>query len=177
MKKIVLRGVMLLSAAVLAACSANTAESKNDTASSAETATAHVSSSTTTSSVDNSKYDAIVDELTSSFGKENVEVKIENNVADSDFPDGHNIIRVLVTGEAKELAQTNLAAVYSNNATTDQNNYIYLIRSQISETAKKLPDATTTISFGYATGANQYDVIALSSKTKDIIPLGEFIVE
>ena len=166
---------MLLSAAVLAACSANTTESKNDTASSAETTTAQ--SSTTTSSVDNSKYDAIVDELTSSFGKENVEVKIENNVADSEFPDGHNIIRVLVTGEAKELAQTNLAAVYSNTATTDQNNYIYLIRLQVSETAKKLPDDTTTISFGYATGANQYDVIALSSKTKDIIPLGEFIVE
>ena len=47
----------------------------------------------------------------------------------------------------------------------------------ISELAKKLPDDTTVINFGYEVSADQYDLIAKSSKTQDIIPVGELIVE
>ena len=68
-------------------------------------------------------------------------------------------------------------AVYSNTATTEQNNAITLLRMTISELAKKLPDDTTVINFGYEVSADQYDLIAKSSKTQDIIPVGELIVE
>ena len=68
-------------------------------------------------------------------------------------------------------------AVYSNSATTDQNNAITLIRMSISEYAKKLPDDNTTLSLGYEKAADQYDLIAKSSKQKDIIPVGEIILE
>ena len=46
----------------------------------------------------------------------------------------------------------------------------------ISEFAKKLPDDNTTLSLGYEKSADQYDLIAKSSKQKDIIPVGEIIV-
>ncbi|QBX08792.1 hypothetical protein JavanS295_0016 [Streptococcus satellite phage Javan295] len=46
----------------------------------------------------------------------------------------------------------------------------------ISEFAKKLPDDNTTLSLGYEKSADQYDLIAKSSKQKDFIPVGEIIV-
>lgn len=84
---------------------------------------------------------------------------------------------ILLTGTAKDSAKESLDAVNSNSATTDQNNAITLIRMAISEFAKKLPDDNTTLSLGYEKSADQYDLIAKSSKQKDIIPVGEIIVQ
>lgn len=84
---------------------------------------------------------------------------------------------ILLTGTAKDSAKEALDAVNSNSATTDQNNAITLIRMSISEFAKKLPDDNATLSLGYEKSADQYDLIAKSSKQKDIIPVGEIIVQ
>lgn len=84
---------------------------------------------------------------------------------------------ILITGTAKDKAKEALGAVQSNSATTDQKNAITLLRMSISEFAKKLPDENATLSLGYEKSADQYDLIAKSSKQKDIIPVGEIIVE
>ena len=96
---------------------------------------------------------------------------------DSDSSEPHDTIMILITGTAKDKAKEALGAVQSNSATTDQKNAITLLRMSISEFAKKLPDENATLSLGYEKSADQYDLIAKSSKQKDIIPVGEIIVE
>lgn len=177
MKKVTLSTITLLSIFTLAACSSN----KESTITSGKEKTEQSSSTTQSKTkVNNSKYDDIIKEIKEKLDPDNtgdVTVEIENNVTDSEYPDGHNIIRVLLTGEAQKVAKEALDAVYSNTATTDQSNAITLFRMTISELAKNLPDDTTTIDLGYEQSANQYDLIAKSSKTKDIIPVGDLIVE
>ncbi|MDO5079172.1 MAG: hypothetical protein Q4D67_06030 [Streptococcus minor] len=177
MKKVILGSVTLLSLVALAGCSSDkTTESKKP----AENTMATEQTTTVSSIVDNSQYDAIVDELKSSLDPTNsgqVSIEIQNNVAESDYPDGHDVIQVMLTGEAKDNAQTMLDAVYSNTATTDQQNAITLFRMAISEMAKKLPNDTATIDFGYELYPDQYQLIAKSSKITDIIPVGDLILE
>ena len=104
-------------------------------------------------------------------------VACSNNQSTSNSSEPHDTIMILLTGTAKDSAKESLDAVNSNSATTDQNNAITLIRMAISEFAKKLPDDNTTLSLGYEKSADQYDLIAKSSKQKDIIPVGEIIVQ
>lgn len=180
MKKITLGSVTLLSLIVLAGCSSDKTTTEQTTSQTTEATITTEAITTTPSSVDNSQYDAIVAELKSSLDPTNsgqVTVEIQNNVADSDYPDGHDVIRVLLTGEAKDNAQTMLDAVDSNTATTDQQNAITLFRMAISEIAKKLPNDTTTIDFGYELYPDQYQLIAKSSKITDIIPVGDLVLE
>ncbi|WP_367006474.1 hypothetical protein ABZ559_11270 [Streptococcus sp. ZY19097] len=177
MKKVTLGTITLLSILTLAACSSN----KESTTTSSKEKTEQSSSTTQSKTkVDNSKYNDTIKEIKEKLDPDNtggVTVEIENNVTDSEYPDGHNIIRVLLTGESQKAAKEALDAVYSNTATTDQSNTITLFRMTISELAKNLPDDTTTIDFGYEQSADQYDLIAKSSKTKDVIPVGDLIVE
>lgn len=177
MKKSLLTTIALLSVISLASCSS----SKNETSKSSENQTTQTETTTAAKpQVDNSKYDAIVSEIKSTLDPENsgeLTVEIENDVVDSEYPDGHSIIRVLITGESVQPAKEALEATYSNSATTEQSNAITTLRMVVSELAKKLPDDTTTIDLGYEISANQYDLIAKSSKDKDIIPVGDLIVE
>ena len=176
MKRIITGTITLLSVATLVACS----QSNKETTASTSKAQTTQSETTTEVKVDNSQYDSVVAEIKSALDPNNtgeVTVEIKNNVIDSEYPDGHNIIQVLLTGETQKSAKEALDAVYSNTATTEQNNSITLLRMTISELAKKLPDDTTVINFGYEVSADQYDLIAKSSKTQDIIPVGELIVE
>ncbi|MGT2682952.1 hypothetical protein [Streptococcus porci] len=177
MKKSLLTTVALLSVITLAACSS----SKTETSKSSENQTTQTETTTAAKpQVDNSKYEAIVSEIKSTLDPENsgeLTVEIENDVVDSEYPDGHNIIRVLLTGDSQKSAKEALDAVYSNSASTEQSNAITLLRMTISDLAKKLPDDTTVIDFGYEQSADQYDLIAKSSKTKDVIPVGDLIVE
>ncbi len=176
MRRIITGTVTLLSVATLVACS----QSNKETTASTSKAQTTQSETTTEVKVDNSQYDSVVAEIKSALDPNNtgeVTVEIKNNVIDSEYPDGHNIIQVLLTGETQKSAKEALDAVYSNTATTEQNNAITLLRMTISELAKKLPDDTTVINFGYEVSADQYDLIAKSSKTQDIIPVGELIVE
>lgn len=177
MKKSLLTTITLLSVVTLAACST----SKNETTKSSDVTTTQSETTTsTTAKVDNSNYDSIVSEIKSTLDPEGtgeVSIEIENDVVDSEYPDGHNIIRVLLTGDSKKSAKEALDAVYSNSESTEQSNAITLLRMTISDLAKKLPDDTTVIDFGYEKSADQYDLIAKSSKTKDIIPVGDLIVE
>ena len=101
-----------------------------------------------------------------------ISVKIQNNVIDSDSSEPHDTIMILLTGTAKDNAKETMAAINSNSATTNQQNAITVFRMSISEFAKKLPDDNTTLSLGYEKSADQYDLIAKSSKQKDFIPVG-----
>ena len=179
MKKLLTTTTILLSATVLVACSNNQSTSKDNTEQ-PKTEQKNTTSTDTKAKVDNSKYDELISEIKSKLDPEStgaISVKIQNNVIDSDSSEPHDAIMILLTGTAKDSAKKSLDAIDSNSATTDQNNAITLIRMTISEYAKKLPDDNTTLSLGYEKSADQYDLIAKSSKQKDIIPVGEIIVE
>ena len=179
MKKLLTTSAILLSATVLVACSNNQSAAK-DSAEQPKTEQKNTTSTNTKAKVDNSKYDDLISEIKSKLDPEStgaISVKIKNDVIDSDSSEPHDTIMILLTGTAKNSAKEALDAVNSNSATTDQNNAITLIRMSISEFAKKLPDDNTTLSLGYEKSADQYDLIAKSSKQKDIIPVGELIVQ
>lgn len=179
MKKLLTTTTILLSATVLVACSNNQSTSKDNTEQ-AKTEQKNTTSTDTKAKVDNSKYDELISEIKSKLDPEStgaISVKIKNNVIDSDSSEPHDTIMILITGTAKDKAKETLGAVQSNSATTDQKNAITLLRMSISEFAKKLPDENATLSLGYEKSADQYDLIAKSSKQKDIIPVGEIIVE
>lgn len=171
MKKVILGSITLLSVVTLAACSSN-----SDTSSSASSSTSTSQSSTTSSStkVDNSVYDSVVKELNETLNPDNdsnLTIKIENNVSDDNFPDGHNVISILLSDEAADSMKEIIEAVDSNTAEDGQKLVLESLRQNVSDIAKKLPDDTTTISVKYKLDANQYRVVALSSKNEDIIPV------
>lgn len=179
MKKLLTTSAILLSATVLVACSNNQSATK-DSSEPPKTEQKNTTSTNTKAKVDNSKYDSLISEIKSKLDPEStgaISVKIKNDVIDSDSSEPHDTIMILLTGSAKDSAKESLDAVNSNSATTDQNNAITLIRMAISEFAKKLPDDNTTLSLGYEKSADQYDLIAKSSKQKDIIPIGEIIAQ
>ena len=179
MKKLLTTTTILLSATVLVACSNNQSTSKDNTEQ-PKPEQKNTTSTDTKAKVDNSKYDELISEIKSKLDPEStgaISVKIQNNVIDSDSSEPHDTIMILITGTAKDKAKEALGAVQSNSATTDQKNAITLLRMSISEFAKKLPDENATLSLGYEKSADQYDLIAKSSKQKDIIPVGEIIVE
>ena len=179
MKKLLITTTILLSATVLVACSNNQSTSKDNTEQ-PKTEQKNTTSTDTKAKVDNSKYNELISEIKSKLDPEStgaISVKIQNNVIDSDSSEPHDTIMILITGTAKDKAKEALGAVQSNSATTDQKNAITLLRMSISEFAKKLPDENATLSLGYEKSADQYDLIAKSSKQKDIIPVGEIIVE
>ena len=179
MKKLLTTTTILLSATVLVACSNNQSTSKDNTEQ-PKTEQKNTTSTDTKAKVDNRKYDELISEIKSKLDPEStgaISVKIQNNVIDSDSSEPHDTIMILITGTAKDKAKEALGAVQSNSATTDQKNAITLLRMSISEFAKKLPNENATLSLGYEKSADQYDLIAKSSKQKDIIPVGEIIVE
>ena len=179
MKKLLTTSAVLLTASILVACSNNQPTSKDNTEQ-PKTEQQNTTSTDTKAKVDNSKYDDLISEIKSKSDPEStgaISVKIQNNVINSDSSEPHDTIMILLTGTAKNSAKEALDAVNSNSATTDQNNAITLIRMSISEFAKKLPDDNTTLSLGYEKSADQYNLIAKSSKQKDIIPVGEIIVQ
>ena len=178
MKKLLSTSAILLSATVLVACSNNQSATQNSSEQ-PKMEQKNTTSTNTKTKVDNSKYDNLISEIKSKLDPEStgaISVKIQNNVIDSDSSEPHDTIMILLTGTTKDSAKEALDAVNSNSATTDQNNAITLIRMSISEFAKKLPDDNTTLSLGYEKSADQYDLIAKSSKQKDFIPVGELIV-
>ena len=178
MKKLLSTSAILLSATVLVACSNNQSATQNSSEQ-PKMEQKNTTSTNTKTKVDNSKYDNLISEIKSKLDPEStgaISVKIQNNVIDSDSSEPHDTIMILLTGTTKDSAKEALDAVNSNSATTDQNNAITLIRMSISEFAKKLPDDNTTLSLGYEKSADQYDLIAKSSKQKDFIPVGEIIV-
>ena len=179
MKKLLSTSAILLSATVLVACSNNQSATQNSSEQ-PKMEQKNTTSTNTKTKGDNSKYDNLISEIKSKLDPEStgaISVKIQNNVIDSDSSEPHDTIMILLTGTTKDSAKEALDAVNSNSATTDQNNAITLIRMSISEFAKKLPDDNTTLSLGYEKSADQYDLIAKSSKQKDIIPVGEIIVQ
>ena len=179
MEKLLTTSAILLTASVLVACSNNQSATK-DSSEQPKTEQKNTTSTNTKAKVDNSKYDSLISEIKSKLDPEStgaISVKIKNDVIDSDSSEPHDTIMILLTGTAKDSAKESLDAVNSNSATTDQNNAITLIRMAISEFAKKLPDDNTTLSLGYEKSADQYDLIAKSSKQKNIIPIGEIIVQ
>jgi hypothetical protein len=179
MKKLLITITILLSATALVACSSNQSTTKGSSEQ-PKTEQKNTTSTDTKAKVDNSKYDELISEIKSKLDPEStgaISVKIQNNVIDSDSSEPHDAIMILLTGTAKDSAKKSLDAIDSNSATTDQNNAITLIRMTISEYAKKLPDDNTTLSLGYEKSADQYDLIAKSSRQKDFIPVGEIIVE
>lgn len=178
MKKLLSTSAILLSATVLVACSNNQSATK-DSSEQAKTEQKDTTSTNTKTKVDNSKYDNLISEIKSKLDPEStgaISVKIQNNVIDSDSSEPHDTIMILLTGTAKDNAKETMAAINSNSATTNQQNAITVFRMSISEFAKKLPDDNTTLSLGYEKSADQYDLIAKSSKQKDFIPVGEIIV-
>ena len=178
MKKLLRISATLLSATVLVACSNNQSTTK-DSSEQPKTEQKNTTSTNVKTKVDNSKYDNLISEIKSKLDPEStgaISVKIKNDVIDSDSSEPHDTIMILLTGTAKDNAKETMAAINSNSATTNQQNVITVFRMSISEFAKKLPDDNTTLSLGYEKSADQYDLIAKSSKQKDFIPVGELIV-
>ena len=169
-KKLLTLGLALSATVLLAACGGNDKKDNNATASTSSS----VVKAETKKEVDNSKYDDVVKSLQSELNPENdsdFTIEIENNVADSDFPDGHDIINVLLSGEAAKGTKEIVEAIDSNTADDTQKLVISAFKQKISEIAKNLPDDTTGIELKYQIAADQYRVVAYSTKTKDIIPL------
>lgn len=170
MKKVILGSITLLSVVTLAACS----NSKTNSSTSSSTSTSQSSTTSSSAKVDNSVYDSVVKELNETLNPENdsnLTIKIENNVSDDNFPDGHNVISILLSDEAASGMKEVIEAVDSNTADDSQELVLKAWRQSVSDIAKKLPDDTTTISVKYKLDANQYRVVALSSKNEDIIPV------
>lgn len=171
MKKVILGSITLLSVVTLAACS----NSKTSSSTSSSTSTSQTSTTASSSKkVDNSVYDSVVKELKDNLNPEdnsNFTVEIENNVADSDFPDGHNVINITLSNEGADTMKQIIEAVDSNTADETQKVILQAYRQTISEAAKTLPDDTTTIALRYKVDADQYRVVALSSKNEDVIPV------
>lgn len=171
MKKVILGSITLLSVVTLAACS----NSKTSSSTSSSTSTSQTSTTASSSKkVDNSAYDSVVKELNETLNPDNdsnLTIKIENNVSDDNFPDGHNVISILLSDEAADGMKEIIEAVDSNTAEDGQKLVLESLRQNVSDIAKKLPDDTTTISVKYKLDANQYRVVALSSKNEDIIPV------
>ena len=168
-KKILTLGLTLSATVLLAACGGNEKKDKENA-----TVSSSVVKTETKKEVDNSKYDDVVKSLQSELNPENdsdFTIKIENNVADSDFPDGHDVINVLLSGEAAKGTKEIVEAIDSNTADDTQKLVISAFKQKISEIAKNLPDDTTGIELKYQIAADQYRVVAYSTKTKDIIPL------
>lgn len=171
MKKVILGSITLLSVVTLAACSSN---SNTSSSTSSSTSTSQTSTTSSSAKVDNSVYDSVVKELNETLNPENdsnLTIKIENNVSDDNFPDGHNVISILLSDEAASGMKEVIEAVDSNTADDSQELVLKAWRQSVSDIAKKLPDDTTTISVKYKLDANQYRVVALSSKNEDIIPV------
>ena len=168
-KKILTLGLTLSATVLLAACGGNDKKDKENT-----TVSSSVVKTETKKEVDNSKYDDVVKSLQSELNPENdsnFTIEVKNNVADSDFPDGHDIINVLLSGEAAKGTKEIVEAIDSNTADDTQKLVISAFKQKISEIAKNLPDDTTGIELKYQIAADQYRVVAYSTKTKDIIPL------
>ena len=168
-KKILTLGLLFSASIMLAACGGNDKKDKENT-----TASSSVVKTETKKEVDNSKYDDVGKSLQSELNPENdsdFTIEIENNVADSDFPDGHTVINVLLSGETAKGTKEIIDAIDSNTADDSQKLVISAFKQKVSEIAKNLPDDTTTIELKYLIDADQYRVIAKSSKTNDFIPL------
>lgn len=168
-KKLLTLGLALSATVLLAACGGNDKKDKENT-----TTSSSVVKVETKKEVDTSKYDDVVKSLQSELNPENdsnFTIEVENNVADSDFPDGHDVINVLLSGEAAKGTKEIVDAIDSNTADDGQKLVISAFKQKVSEIAKNLPDDTTTIELKYLIAADQYRVIAKSSKTNDFIPL------
>ena len=169
-KKLVTLGLLFSASIMLAACGGNDKKDNNATASTSSS----VVKTETKKEVDNSQYDDVVKSLQSELNPENdsdFKVEIENDVKDSDFQDGHTVINVLLSGETAKGTKEIVEAIDSNTADDTQKLVISAFKQKISEIAKSLPDDTTTIELKYLIDADQYRVIAKSSKTNDFIPL------
>lgn len=178
MKKFVYSSFLLLSIVTLAACSS--ASSNSTTSSSSSTEQTSSSSAMASPKIDNSQYDAIVEKLNSELNPDKsaeFEAKILNDVVDSEYPEGHNVIQILYSGKTKTSIEEIITAIDSNSATAEQKNAITLLQMVISQLAKELPDDTTTISLGYEITADQYRTIAKSSKLQDLIPINDLVIE
>lgn len=171
-KKILTLGLLLSATVLLAACGSS--DKKETTAKSSTTTSSSIVEKEAKKEVDNSQYDSVVKSLQSELNPENdsdFTIEIENNVVDSDFPDGHDVINILLSGEAAKGTKEIVEAIDSNTADDTQKLVISAFKQKISEIAKNLPDDTTTIDLKYLVDADQYRVIAKSSKTNDFIPL------
>lgn len=166
MKKIVLFSALSLALFGLAACS-----SSSEKTSEKQEAQSVVKKS------DDSQYDGVVKELKALLDKNNngaVNITIRHDVVDGDFPDGHTVIAaVTATESGTQMMKELVEAKDSNTATDDQVLTIQALRQSISDIAKKLPNDSDEIDFGYEIAADQTMLVAASTKTKDIIPITE----
>lgn len=166
MKKIALLGATTIALLSLAACSS----SKDTSTTKDDSKTAQQSSEKP--KVDNSKFDSAISTLKEQIDPDGTafSYEIKNDVITSDYPDGHTEIRVTPKDKAgtEDLKKMDEEASSGN---TDQQLAISMFKQGVSDAAKKLPDDTTSITFGYEVAADQQNLLAASTKTKDIIPL------
>ena len=153
MKKISLYSLTALSFIILAACSAKSTEE-----------TSSSSSSEVSSSVSTAK------KSKSAGTSKDFDIKVEKDVKDEAFPNGHTVITASIKGDTAAGTKEMMAAFDNNTATEEDKQILQGFRQTIADIAQKLPDDTTTIAFQYETKPNEYRVIAHSGKTKDIIP-------
>lgn len=166
MKKIALLGVTTLTLLLLTACSS----SKEVSVSKDDNKTEQQSSEK--AKVDNSKFDSAVSTLKEKIDPDGTtfSYEIKNDIISSDFPNGHTEIRVTpknntITADLKKMDEE------ASAGNIDQQLALSMFKQGVSDAAKKLPDDTTSITLGYEIAADQQNLIASSTKVKDIISL------
>lgn len=107
------------------------------------------------------------------FGAKNVSIKVEKNIRDTDFQKGYNNIKVTLIGDKKTQLTKAMTAAKKSLATKEEYNKIYHIRKETAILAKKLPNKKTAITVGFEKSKGYFEVIAKSSKTKNIVPVGK----
>ncbi|EPC32143.1 hypothetical protein Lpp120_1605 [Lacticaseibacillus paracasei subsp. paracasei Lpp120] len=168
MKKVIGFAMIALASLSLAACGSQSngksANKSGDIASKSEQPTAT-----------NKK---IAKELEAKFntdGEKNVETKIQTDVADDTDKTGHQVIQVILTNQ-DSLKNMKAAkdALDSNTANDTQKLSIKGVQVNVEEEAKKLANDKDQIEFGWTLGsADQLDLIAKSTKTKNLIDIVE----
>lgn len=135
------------------------------------------SSTTQVGSSANRKLAKDLDKQFNTDGQKVVKATVETDVVDdqsvTDIKGNqkpHEVINVnVIDKETADKLKTDKTAIDDGSATTDQEMYIAGIQEIISKEAKKLSNENDTIKFGHKTDADNTDVYALSSKTKDVI--------
>lgn len=171
MKKIALYSLTVLATLSLAACSQSNEKAKENKKS-GDSQTTIVAPS-----IDYSKFDSILAEAKAKFDPDNlglVNVGLES-IANNDYPKGFNTVRILLSYDLAVWADQGFIAMNEGYATPEQHNLVTNYRIAVSELAKQLPDDLSSIELGYENAEGLFEVIANSTRTEDLIPVGELI--
>jgi len=123
------------------------------------------------------QYQSLVSEIDKYYNADEKTVNVEEltDVMDENAPKGHTIVKItIVNKKGIELVKKAQDAINANNPSLEDGAVISAFQDQVHKYAQKLNNDTDVVEMGYDIAADQSQLIALSSKTKDIIPIFSF---